>query len=431
MNACVSAALVLVETGVPGRSFLMVERREHPRHPLARDVHCYIDGVRFDARTLDISAGGSFVRTTRSRSVTPGALVGLVFPSHPLVLQTTFLFGRVTRIQAQPVEGLALCWEKAVTVAPPEDLAKFLKTLFGIESPEILKEVTGNRGQSRNVYRFPPPSGRFAASDRRKSSGSRRRPGDAQAVSKPAEEAPAAGDLPLEPVEMLLGSVPGALPEALAEAPAGVPGEGAAGAMPPSSDLQPAGAGPAAGTVSDLFDIEVVGTSGLAVTVEDLDALELKVIALETDGLRRKPDEPRESPPEASADESRTPARAPGQISVMVAREDVQVSLPALLALGSDSLSTTVRRLGAARAFVQTGFVPADHAAGMQLRFEIPTRRGPIAITCQCRLEEVVEDSPGWGSGMVLRFQSMDEGGRPGVLERYMKFVQFQDLARS
>jgi len=416
----------------------MVERREHPRHPLARDVHCYIDGVRFDARTLDISAGGSFVRTSRSRSVTPGALVGLVFPSHPLVLQTTFLFGRVTRIQAQPMEGLALCWEKAVTVAPPKDLAKFLKTLFGIESPEILKEVTGNRGQSRNVYRFPPPSGRFAAADRKKPSGSRPRPGDAEAESMPAGEALAAGDLLLEPVETLLDAAPGALPEAVAEAPSGVPGnpdavpgEGAAGAMPPSPDLQPAGAGPAAGTVSDLFDIEVMGTSGLAVTAEDLDALELKVIALETDGLRRKPDEPRESSPEASAAESRAPERAPGQISVMVAREDVQVSLPATLALGPDSLSTTVRRLGAARAFVLTGFVPADRSAGMQLRFEIPTRRGPIAITCQCRLEEVVENSPGWGSGMVLRFQSMDEGARPGVLERYMKFVQFQDLARS
>jgi hypothetical protein len=375
-----------------------IERREHPRQPLSQEVHCYIDGVRVDSRTLDISASGAFVRMSRSRAVSPGALVGLVFLRHPQVLQTTFLFGRVVRIQPEPIEGIALAWEKAVTVAPPEDLARFLETVFDIQSPTIRQEPSGPRGTARSVFSFGTISTRVLA------------------------RAPWAGETPAPmPAPM---STPSPSP---APASAQPPSAGRARPHPTPSQFRPAPPrSPALEVeIADPFDAAALGAQGLAVSSEDFDALELKVIALERDGTPSR--EPREPP----APEARVAKRESGQISAMVAREDVPVSLPGVLSLGDDALPVTLRLLCDARVFVRTPFVPMNRQADLTLRFDIPARRGSTPVQCRCRLQEARAEDDEPGPGLFLHILSMDEGGSPGIVTRYVKFVQFTDLART
>jgi len=357
----------------------MVERREFPRQPLSQEVHCYIDGVRVDARTLDISASGSFVRMTRARAVSPGALVGVVFLRHPQVLQTTFLFGRVVRIQPEPVEGIALAWEKAVTIAPPEDLARFLDSVFGIQSPTIRREASGPRGTERSVFSF----GSIAA--------------------HPVAPVPWSGETPAPSRELPKSQDP-ARPF---QTPSPVP--------PRRTPVQPVEV-----EIPDPFDAVALGADRLEVTSQDLDALEVKVIALERDGTPTRESVPPEAPP---------PKRDSGPVSAMVAREDVPVSLHGALILGDEKLSVTLRQLGEVRVFVQTAFVPMNREADLRLQFDIPARRGSTQVECRCRLLEAQAEEVEPGPGLLLRVLSIDEGDSPGIVTRYMKFVQFTDLA--
>jgi hypothetical protein len=353
----------------------VVDRRAFPRRPLAEDVQCYIDGVRFDARTLDLSAGGAFIRTNRWRSVSTGALVGLVFPRNRLSPQTIFLFGRVVRVQDRGVEGLALAWEKGVTVAPAAELARFLNATFGIEDPVIGTEVSGPRGEVRTVFLF--------------------------------------SSLPRFPAAQDVDEAPPALPP---EAPPAAPAEVVV-------------------ELADPFDASAMGAGGLQVSAADLEGLDLQVIALDSDGIHR-----REVPAEAPRSPTPVPAPAPertgatrrGPVSTMVARDaELPVALAGVLEAGSDRLAVEVVRLGLEGARVRTAFAPIDPSAGVVLRFEIPARRGPVSMACLCREARTDLGPDGTAPGLQLRFEGLDEGGSPGVLERYLKFLQFQDLARS
>jgi hypothetical protein len=137
------------------------ERRIHPRRPFRRELFCYIDGARFDARSEDISLGGMFVGTSAGGAIPIGALVALVVKEGDLGA-SVFLFGRVVRRQLEPVPGLGLVWERAVASGAPDHLLMFLTRVFDIRSPELhIRSATG-RGFSRYVYEFPQgtPTGR-------------------------------------------------------------------------------------------------------------------------------------------------------------------------------------------------------------------------------------------------------------------------------
>ncbi|MBM4388257.1 MAG: PilZ domain-containing protein, partial [Deltaproteobacteria bacterium] len=127
------------------------------KRKLEKDVFCYIDGARLDARSEDISAGGMFLKTEASDSIPHGSLIGLVFEFKSSTDNTTFLFGRVVRKQESPLKGAGLRWEKAVTVGTPEQLAQFLAKMLQIEDAEIRQEDAGKKGLKKSVYHFPGP----------------------------------------------------------------------------------------------------------------------------------------------------------------------------------------------------------------------------------------------------------------------------------
>jgi len=131
------------------------ERRIHPRREFRRELFCYIDGARFDAKSEDISLGGMFLRTDQAARIPGGALVALVVrESGGDMSESVFLFGRVVRHQSTPETGLGLTWDKAVAAGSSAHLLSFLDQVFGIRSPQLGLKAGAGGGLARYVYEF-------------------------------------------------------------------------------------------------------------------------------------------------------------------------------------------------------------------------------------------------------------------------------------
>lgn len=140
----------------------MYEKRTHFRKPLNLPVTCYVEGRKFDALAKDISRGGVFLEVTDPQAVPMSAVVGLTFPTD-VREQTTFLFGRVARLQEGPGEGIGLKLDKAVSGGDSANLEAFINKMFGINKPLIVKENTP-RGE-RSVFKFDRVREQKAAGD--------------------------------------------------------------------------------------------------------------------------------------------------------------------------------------------------------------------------------------------------------------------------
>lgn len=128
-------------------------KREFPRRPLDEKIHTYIQGVRVDASTQDLSAGGMFFRT--DAEVPTGGLIALAFRRQAQLGKPIFLVGRVMRRQVDPPCGLGLKWVRAVTQAPPAELEWFLTSLLGIQDVEATQELVPGKWEMKTVYCFP------------------------------------------------------------------------------------------------------------------------------------------------------------------------------------------------------------------------------------------------------------------------------------
>lgn len=130
-------------------------RRSHTRWRLEKDLFCYVDGRRLDARCENISEGGLFVQTGDHMALPLGATVGLVFRQETGYGHPVFLFGRVRRRQAGEQPGVGLQWDKAVTDGASDQLRDFLERMFKIPAPDIREGSGGPPGAERCVFRFP------------------------------------------------------------------------------------------------------------------------------------------------------------------------------------------------------------------------------------------------------------------------------------
>jgi hypothetical protein len=128
-------------------------KRAFPRRPLDEKIHTYIQGVRVDASTQDLSAGGMFFRT--DKEVPIGGLIALAFRRQAQLGKPIFLVGRVMRRQTAPVAGLGLEWVRAVTQAPPAELEWFVSSLLGIQDVEATQELVPGKWEMKTIYHFP------------------------------------------------------------------------------------------------------------------------------------------------------------------------------------------------------------------------------------------------------------------------------------
>jgi len=86
------------------------------------------------------------------------------------------------------------------------------------------------------------------------------------------------------------------------------------------------------------------------------------------------------------------------------------------------SVPVVVTSLGQASAVVRSRFVPVDDTGEITLVLIIGTRRGDVPVRCHGRVT-VIER--GHEPGFRMAFSGIEEGDSPGVLERYLKWLEF------
>ena len=127
-------------------------RRRDERRAQKSAVHCYLDGVRFDSRTSDISAGGAFVLT--DKEIELGTLIAVAFRHQPETEGVpVFLLGQVARQQSEP-RGVGVRWVKACTRAPRLGLARFLAIRLQVAPLGLKLAPPGPDDVSESEYDF-------------------------------------------------------------------------------------------------------------------------------------------------------------------------------------------------------------------------------------------------------------------------------------
>jgi hypothetical protein len=89
------------------------DKRQFERKKKTIDFYCYIDGQRFDSESMDISAGGAFLRTFDPLGV--GQPVILIPKREREKRLAVVLVGRIMRAQETPFPGVGIRWERCVS----------------------------------------------------------------------------------------------------------------------------------------------------------------------------------------------------------------------------------------------------------------------------------------------------------------------------
>lgn len=132
------------------------ERRLAERWQHVSEIFCYINGLRFDARSADVSSTGMFLET--EVEVPAGSRLAIVFKEKDdESLPPVFLVGQVVRTQAAPKVGLGLRWEKAVTEGPALSLTFFLSRVLKVAGEVKIHQPAGPKDKLRAIHFFPAP----------------------------------------------------------------------------------------------------------------------------------------------------------------------------------------------------------------------------------------------------------------------------------
>ncbi|NOZ02505.1 MAG: PilZ domain-containing protein [Deltaproteobacteria bacterium] len=123
--------------------------------------------------------------------------------------------------------------------------------------------------------------------------------------------------------------------------------------------------------------------------------------------------------------------KARGVITSMIHRSEMRapVSHKVFVTVQGHESELKMLNIGLDGMFIETPYVPSDLSAGVSVRFEIRTKRGPVPIVCQCHVTGVDDGSASGHAGMDLSIDKLDEGNNEGILKRYVKWLHFQSLS--
>ena len=127
---------------------MVTDRRKHIRSLKELEFTCYVDGQRFEARSLDIARGGAFMETDELVPTGSVALIALKKGAKPEDEQQRrpsrrqeypiVLLALVVRHQTTPVTGVGLQWLRCVSrvgLDPLFDFLGFVMDLFPSSLP--------------------------------------------------------------------------------------------------------------------------------------------------------------------------------------------------------------------------------------------------------------------------------------------------------
>lgn len=408
----------------------MDERRRVIRNAQEYNVTCFIDGAKLEAKVLDIGRGGVFIGTDASRPVPIGALAGIVFANDKVRVATTFLFGRVVRRQESPSRGFAVRWEKAVSAGKATELSGFLSDLLNIENPEVEQEVVGASSSggaiSRCIFRFPEPEALA---------------GEAGQDMFDGIAAPPAADgdrlLPEGSIEVVEEPMPsagrpavrdqvGVGPETVQTAPSRPTPTAESASVPAKRRHATPDSVPVVSQTSDIMSC----LRTLDVSDEEISAVRIASgpsSGASASGFGSRQRRPRQHSPIEIAVEPFKPVVEGIEFDV-VQEVLIPCRLEGSLFAVDASVPVVVTALGQTGAIVKSRFVPIDDARPFTLVLIIGTKRGDVGLRCHGRMTLIEK---GAESGFRMAFSSIEEGDSPGVLERYLKWLEFNSHSAS
>ena len=156
------------------------ERRQHQRIDKQVEFFCYIDGHRFDSASVNLSAGGAFLRT--EDRIREGAMLMIVPKKEARAEFPVALFGKVARRIAGPEGGMGIEWLNCVTRKGIRYIYQFLQKYPDLcadqlpaPSPEVgASPLVGYSYIKREFY--VPDMTKPVAAESRKRPGARRKP---------------------------------------------------------------------------------------------------------------------------------------------------------------------------------------------------------------------------------------------------------------
>ena len=343
------------------------EKRRAHRWPLEEDVCTYVEGGRLDLKSSNLSAAGIFIRTHRDFPL--GKLVCVVFRDQfEGDKSPVYLVGLVRRVQKEPVKGIGLEWTQAVTPASTVQLARFLRTMLKVTSGRIKRKMAGRGTEQHSVFEFPKDVDRGGA-----------------AASK--SSANTSGES-LEPEDFeRTRPLPGNLDEV----------ENLTIEVTPFDD-------------DDTGGIEVLhNLVGEPVIAGPLPVMDWE---WEVRGETRYSDDP-------------------GPITESVSRTDSMAicDLEGTLTVGEDQTSLRIKYLGLHGMYIESNLGPINQRASLRISAIIPTKLGGKKVAWLCRIIGIEGGEISGKPGLDLQVEGYDEGLDPGILKRYVRWLQFHNIA--
>jgi len=358
------------------------DRRRATRHDRKVEFFCYVDGCRFDSSSLNLSASGAYLLT--DDPVRDGARVVMSPKGLDLRRLPALLIGTVVRRQDVPPPGVGILWVRCLSrggVESIRSLAECFPEVFPNPLPEPPAEL-----RDATVVGYTLGSASFYAPDFPSVMGD---------DDAPSRRAPAAAPRPPAPAAATHPPAPAAAPRPSAPAAASRPSAPAAAPRPPAPAAAPRAPAP--------------------VLPQPAASLQESVSILEGPRFHR-----------AAGD-------GPVTQTIMSGKSQFAVSMEAALHAGLARATATLVSLGISRLFVT---VPPQVAREMKpgekvtVTLRIPLHRQDHPVVLACTVDSSGKDPlAGRIDGFTLAVVSVNHGGKPGVFERFVKFLYYKQLS--
>jgi hypothetical protein len=411
------------------------ERRQHDRVQKEVQFCCYIDGQRFDSASVNISGGGAFLKTRDS--IPPETVVVVVPKDHHIKQFPVMLVGKVLRRQ-EDAQGLGITWLRCVTRAGIRRLWQFIEAypeLWETIPPLPPREILANPciGFDFITNQFFTPKGSGGAPANGGNGPARNR--------KPAPKNLPGGREPSDktrPIRVIKETSAPAK-EAIPVEPAPLPEDHGADERP-DPHIARLAAAKAAGELPTVAREPSTTAYGRVITggPEVIIPMSRVEVMAEAERLTR-PKEP--TPPPFPNEESRQRLenplrlrkdRQPGALTQMIRKqeEEVPANIPVIFSYSGKDYEGTVRMISLNTLFVLTFDVVEEENAKVEVKLPVPLHSGSYPVSLSCRVLRSGKHVEVGGIGVHLNILAAYQGARPGVFERYVKYLYYQAVTR-
>lgn len=371
----------------------MSERRKHDRVQKEIRFHCYIDGNRFDSASVNLSQGGAFLRT---QDPIPTDSVVVAVPRQQYLQEfPVMLVGKVLRRQNSSDKGLGLEWQRCVTRSGFDRLWQFIETFP--ELWETLPAKPANEFLSQPCVGFDFSSGSFFLPKGR--FGPRTKGSAAPAAGEPSSAAPASAPAPASDVPV---------------------------------DLSYAGR-PALSGSQETTTVYSSSRSHPPEVVMPMGTAEFNTRLKES--TVREPT-PLPMPGPATSDRLENPPKyrrtaSSGAITQVIERygEEFPTNIPVSIKFEARTYEARIRMLSLSTFFVLSFDQELFDAEKLEIELPISLHQRIYTVTLPCTVIRTGQHVDAGGPGIHLRIDAVYQPQRPGIFERYVKFLYYQTVS--